>query len=338
MIFKLRTQPVVLLSVLSACISTGKIKTSWPSTEYGTFPFCNPNDIRFTADSPAQRKIGGTWLQKTQQGAISSSTMIEFKTVAPDKYKFQMSAIGRLTIDSMIQHLVQETISKTWGEAIVSGNEILLNIHGSQIQVKSAKTEEDMDNERFNEDSVITLKSGRLKMAMLGEANQIGVIASCQIMNTKNPGPTEWNHAAKDDTVFASDFSAYKTVRQSVVHFESKPNNNVRTVMTIEAPADVGAFFRGDEEAGAEKRSQQPRFIFSGSIFQIHPAQNQVVIYHPTNLRKLSAGQRLKIKSRRSGAQVATVKVDRLNYTNAIASIESGSIKNVDIADFVSGN
>lgn len=326
-----------ILLALSACFSTGKIKTSWPSTDYGTFPFCNPDDVRLSSDGPAQRQIGGTWLQKTQQGAISNSTMLEFKTVAPDKYKFQMSAIGRLTIDSMIQRLVQETISKTWGEASVSGNEILLNIKGSQIQVKSAKTEDDMDNERFTEDTVIKLQSGRLKMTMLGEANQIAIVALCQIMNTKSPGPIEWNHAAKDDTVFTNDFSAYKTIRESVVHFESNPNNNAKTLITIEGPADVGVFFKGADETVLEKRPQQSRIAFSGSVFQILLAQNRVVIYHPTNLRKLHVGQKLEIKSRRSGAQIATVKVDRLNYTNAIASIDSGSIREIDIADLVLG-
>lgn len=326
-----------ILLTLSACFSTGKIKTSWPSTDYGTFPFCNPDDVRLSSDGPAQRQIGGTWLQKTQQGVISSSTMLEFKTMAPDKYKFQMSSIGRFTIDSALQKLVQETITKTSGEAIVSGNEILLNIKDSQIQAKSAKTEEEMDNERFTEDTVVTLESGKSKMVMLGEANQIAGVASCSITNTKSPGPTESNQSTKLDTVFTTDFSAYKTQLESTVHFESRPDANARTLITIEGPADVGVFFKAADEAAVEKRPRQQRIAFSASVFQIYPAQNEVVIYHPTNLRKLRSGQKLEIKSRRSGTHVATATVSRLNYTNAIASVESGAIKNIDIADLVLG-
>lgn len=328
---------VVVPLTLASCFSTGKIKTSWPSTDYGTFPFCNPNDIRLTADGPALRKIGGTWLQKTQQGVISSSTMLEFKTIAPDKYIFQMSAVGRVAIDSMLQRLVQETIHKTWGDATVSGNEILLDVKGSQIQVKSAKTEEEMDNERFTEDTVVKLQSSRLKMTMLGEANQIAGTAACSITNTKSPGPTESNQSAKSDTAFTTDFSAYKTQLETVVHFESRPNANAKTFMTIEGPADVGVFFKGTDEIVTGKRTQQPKFVFSGSVFQIQPARNEIVIYHPTNLRKLRVGEKLEIKSRRSGVHVATATVSRLNYTNAIASVESGAIKNIDIADLVLG-
>lgn len=334
---KLVIKPVVLLLALSACISTGKIKTSWPSNEQGTFPFCNPDEIQLSSSEPAQRQIGGTWLQKTQQGAIASSTMLEFKTIGPDKYKFQMSAIGRVTIDTITLAMVQETINKTSGEATVSGNEILLNIKESQIQIKSAKTEEEMDNERFTEDTVTKFQSGRIKMGMLGEANQIAIMSQCFIMNTKMAGPTEMNAALKDDTVFTPDFSTYKTQRESIVHFPANPQQNAKTVFTSEGPADVGVFFKGTDEVVGKKRPQQPTLVFSGSVFQVHPAQNQVVIYHPTNLRKLNAGQQLEIQSRRSGARIATVKVDRLNYTNAIASVESGSIGSIDVADLVVG-
>lgn len=326
-----------MLLMLSACFSTGKIKTSWPSTDYGTFPFCNPDDVRLTSDEPAQRQIGGTWLQKTQQGAISGSSILEFKTIAPNKYKFQMSSISRLTIDSTLQKLVQETITKSSGEAIVAGNEILLNIKENQIQAKSAKTEEEMDNERFTEDTVVKLQSGRSKMAVLGEANQIATVASCDITNTKSPGPTEWNGSTKIDTVFTTDLGAYKTQLETVVHFDSRPDANAKTIMTIEGPADVGVFFRATEETVVAKRPRHSGNVFSASVFQVHPAQNEVVIYHPTNLRKLNVGQKLDIKSRRSGAQVATVKVLRLNYTNAIAVVESGTIQSIDVADLALG-
>lgn len=56
----------------------------------------------------------------------------------------------------------------------------------------------------------------------------------------------------------------------------------------------------------------------------------------PKNLQELNVGQKLEIQSR-SGARVATVKVDRLNYTNTIAYVASGAIGGIDVADLVVG-
>lgn len=320
------------------CFSTGKIKTSWPSTDFGTFPFCNPDDIKLTSAEPARSKIGGTWLQKTQQGVISTSTMLEFKTIDEDKYAFQMTAIGRVNIDSLTVTLIQENVNKMSGTAVSAGDEILLNIAEGKIQVKSAKTEAELDNEKFKEEHSIVFKQGKIKMKLLNEI-QMGLINACNITtaNDKEMQLGERIVATKDDTIFNGDITQYTRRLELVSQFANSPKHDNKTVINSEGPAEVGVFFKGTDEVVGVKKPNKPKLIFSGTIFHINRPGNTVVIYHPTNLLKLHMGQKLEVRSRKTSKQVAMVTVERLNYTNAIGSVNSGSIDAVDVADLVLG-
>ena len=321
------------------CFSTGKIKTSWPSTDFGTFPFCNPNDIVLTSTTePARRKIGGTWLQKTQQGVISTSTMLEFKTIDEDKYTFQMTAIGRVNIDSMTLTLIQENVNKMSGTAVAAGDEILLHITDGKIQVKSAKTEADLDNEKFKEEHAIVFKQGKIRMKLLNE-NQMGTINACNITtaNNKEMQLGEQIVGTKEDMEFTANISQYKRRLELVSQFANSPKHNNKTVINSEGPAEVGVFFKGTDEVVGIDKPNKPKLIFSGTVFHINKSGNTVVIYHPTNLLKLNMGQKLEIRSRKTGKHAAMVTVERLNYTNAIATFKSGSIDAVDVADLVLG-
>lgn len=330
----MKTYSSITLLLLIACVSTGKIKVSNQGSELGKFPFCNPDDIALTANGPALRKIGGTWLQKTEQGAISSATMLELKTTGEDKYVFEMTSVGRLKVDTMMVTLFQESINKLSGTAVVSGDEILLHISKGSPQTKSAETEADLDRGRYEQEHSMNFRMGRIKMKMLAEVNQIATVSSCNIISQNTAGTGEWDSGIKDDTVFNADFSQYTTRREVNDHFEVFPEHSRRSLMTIEGPAEVGVLFKAIDEILPKKQKQ---LVFSGTVFQINKAANTVIIYHPTNLSKLNIGQGLEIKSRRTGAQMATVTVDRLNYTNAIVSVKSGSIASIDMADLVLG-
>ena len=239
---------LALVTTTAGCFSTGKIKTSWPSQDSGTFPFCNPDDVKLTSAEPAVAKIGGTWLQKSQQGAFSTSTMLEFKTIGEDKYAFQMTAIGRVNVDSLMVTLIQESVNKMSGTAVAAGEEVLLSIAESHVQIKSGKTAVDLDNEKFSEEHFVKFRQGKIRMKLFKDANQIGTTHTCNIANYRHEKSQigERIQSTREDTVFNADISQYKKRMELVSHYEEKTEHNSKIVIDSEGPAEVSVFYKAN--------------------------------------------------------------------------------------------
>jgi len=317
----------------------GKVKLVSESSDTDHFPLQSPADMRLSAETTGTLNLQGTWLLQGIHGDLEVLGILEFYPQQAGRYGFRLDTIrGEKEGLSAL-----ETTTTSLGSAIARGDELMLIIEKEDTENQMNTTDRFMDKEKFLKDIKSETVDGKIHLKVFRNPNRLQLIQSVStlIVGTSPGGVSKRSFKVAVQPSDKPDM--LRVTHETIAHFTERPDEtsglykDFRYVMNFEMPPDVQTYYQSTGPALRNAARPGPKINFSGAVYQIRNEITKVVVYSATQLQKLSAGKKLEVRSRKTGQKLATLSVDTVNYTNAVCSIISGQISQIEVADAVIG-
>lgn len=317
----------------------GKVRLLDADNDTKTHPFASPESIQFTASGPPLYDLEGTWLIQSAQGVLQVTGILEFKPSGPGQYQFITDTLFRTRHGNTD---VETKITST-GHAQVQGDQVILFAENIQVNTKSDSSLSLVDTAGYYRDLSTDMHAGRNIFRILNQPNRLQLIQSITLMTTQSERAGKSENSVNVLVTAHEKPDMLKVTNETISHILQPPAVNpswygdYRSKMVAEMPDELQTYYQSTGPALKAESPKAPRIKFSGMVFQVRKTHGKIVIYSSTQLTKLHAGKTLEIRSRKTQQKNGTVSVDVVNHTNAIASLTSGNIDQIDVSDAVIG-
>lgn len=344
---------LILIAATSSCASflslfSGDIKMLEVKSESGDFPMPDSGTVQSRARGTPVMDITGVWLQVNEFSLSKSTIVIEFKLTGPGKYTFTSDEIWRKS--NILPGLtpIQDFRELQEGEASVLGDEVLLQARKMRLQFKQGLSEAEIDAAKFEDYRMVTVHGHREKLKILPSPNRLisQERKASWLEKDQNAEKKLFERGLDFTAEFSDDLSKGTTRHAWFLRAVKEPDNlvnpsNEKQIIRRIVPIEMLTYRQSSGpalEVKHQKLGPKPRVIvFSGTVFFIKKAAGKIVIYAPSHLHELMAGQKLEVRSRHHGTFLAHLQVETVNHTNAVGVVNSGNIDNISVADAVLG-